>query len=82
MAHFFCRTRACLHAAHSPFHVRRQIISRNLALQVIETESDLFSAVDKKGAEKDADDEEQTDYCWYSSFLEIPIAFPRDDHEL
>ena len=26
--------------------------------------------------------EEQPDYCWYSSFLEIPIAFPRDDHEL
>ena len=44
------------------------------------------AAVDKKGAEKEADDEggaeEQPDYCWYSSFLEIPIAFPRDDHEL
>ena len=45
------------------------------------------SAKDGKGGGKAGEEgtrveEEPLDYCWYSSFLEIPIAFPRDDHEL
>ena len=49
------------------------------------------SAKDGKGGKAEREEEprvvegsseEPLDYCWYSSFLEIPIAFPRDDHEL
>ena len=37
---------------------------------------------DKGDKEMDAAMEEPPDYCWYSNFLGIPVAFPHDQHEL